>query len=97
MPFTLPDSPPSKSTIEELIQQSVFRFEAKLSQFGILQMAKLAGWVDDYRKELQGIAASRDPQIRNALEMALDKLQAMHRESGWNHSEFIAFSKMLLK
>jgi hypothetical protein len=58
MPFTLPDSPPSKSTIEELIQQSVFRFEAKLSQFGILQMAKLAGWVDDYRKELEGIAAA---------------------------------------
>jgi hypothetical protein len=54
MPLSLPDSPPQRS-IEELIEQSVFRFESKLAQFGVLGMARAAGWVDDYRKELERI------------------------------------------
>jgi hypothetical protein len=48
--------------MEELIAQSVFRFEAKLSTFGVLTMAKAAGWVNDYRKELEGIAAAAKAQ-----------------------------------
>ena len=51
-----------KPSMEELIAQSVFRFEAKLSTFGVLTMAKAAGWVNDYRKELEGIAAAAKAQ-----------------------------------
>jgi len=51
-------SVPESTQMEELIQQSVFRFEAKLQGFGILGMAKAAGLVDEYRRELEGIAAA---------------------------------------
>jgi hypothetical protein len=56
MGLSVPDSGPPP--LEELIKQSVFRFETKLATFGVLGMAKAAGWVNDYQKELEGIAAA---------------------------------------
>lgn len=56
MSLPVPDS--KASSIDELIAQSVFRFEAKFASFGMLGLARVNGWIDDYRKELAGIAAA---------------------------------------
>ncbi len=56
MPLSLPDSPPDMSPMEELIQKSVFRFEAKLSSLGVLGFAKTMGLVEEYRNELMTVA-----------------------------------------
>ena len=60
MPLSLPNSPPDTSPMQELIQQSVFRFEAKLSSLGVLGFAKTMGLVEEYRKELEGVAKAAD-------------------------------------
>ena len=57
MSLSIPDSGPATDRISELIDQSTFRFEAKLAQLGVpTLLARTMGWIEDYRKELKAIA-----------------------------------------
>lgn len=52
-----PPQPAQVSTIvEQAIEESVQRFEQKFSGFGMLQMARMSGWIEEYRQELRNLA-----------------------------------------
>ena len=56
----IPQHPPQpvqqQPSIEQAIEDSVQRFEQKFSGFGMLQMARMSGWIEEYRQELRSIA-----------------------------------------
>ena len=53
-------SPPTKPATDEVTQrivQSVAQFEARWANFGMAPFARANGWIAEYRKELEEVAA----------------------------------------
>ena len=56
IPGTIDPALATSPTIEQQITESVQRFEQKFATFGLLSVARVQGWIEDYRKELVKIA-----------------------------------------
>jgi hypothetical protein len=56
MNLNVPGAAEFSAEIEERINHSVFQFESKFAGFGMLQLARSKGWIDEYRKELRDLA-----------------------------------------
>ena len=55
--FSVPGATQKLPTeVQFRIDRSVEQFEAKFSGFGMLMIARTNGWIEEYRKELEGLA-----------------------------------------
>jgi hypothetical protein len=62
--FSIPGDKPKAQKLEDLpasvqdeIKQGVFKFESKFAGLGMLALARMNGWIDEFRDELVLVAS----------------------------------------
>lgn len=57
MSFSVPgEAPALPAAVEEQIKASVFQFEKRFADLGMLSIARMNGWIEDFRAELVKVA-----------------------------------------